>query len=97
MEQFFVLLIAPTQSATFRATPNWGVSTIVAAVQKRFFDAPDFGACRAPGVCADKWAASEKRSKKGFVTTTMVRADLAIEPCGKSCLACAGADAPFKA
>jgi len=45
---------------------------------------------RAEEVCADKWASSAKLGKKGFVSRAALTGNLAIEPCGKSCLACGG-------
>ncbi|MBT1509443.1 hypothetical protein KIP88_02915 [Bradyrhizobium sp. SRL28] len=57
------------------------------------------GAKKAPGVCARKWRKSEKLGKKELVTRAAIEAeadaDLLIEPCGKVCLACEGAPAPW--
>jgi thioredoxin reductase len=48
---------------------------------------------RAGAVCEDKWDASKELGKKGFVTLSMLNGDLAIAPCGTSCLGCQGVDA----
>jgi hypothetical protein len=50
---------------------------------------------RADSVCSEKWDASDKLGKKGFVKREMLTGNLAIAPCGKTCLACDGAPAPF--
>jgi hypothetical protein len=54
---------------------------------------------KAPRVCGRKWRKSEKLGKKGLVTREAIEAEddaeLLIEPCGKACIACEGADAPF--
>jgi hypothetical protein len=51
---------------------------------------------RADEVCVEKWDASGKLGKKGFVARDLLTGDLAIAPCGKTCLACDGAPAPFE-
>ena len=51
---------------------------------------------KAEDTCWEKWEAAKKLGKKGFVTLAL-EGNLAIEPCGKNCLACQGADAPFDA
>ena len=51
---------------------------------------------RAEYVCEEKWDASGKLGKKGFITREMLTGDLAIAPCGTSCIACEGAPAPFE-
>jgi hypothetical protein len=54
------------------------------------------GLNRAETVCEAKWEASKELGKKGFVNRSALSDDdLAIEPCGKQCLACAGAHAPW--
>ena len=55
---------------------------------------------RAEEVCEDKWEASKELGKKAlgkqmFSLRTSTDSNLAIEPCGKTCRACDGADAPF--
>jgi len=56
---------------------------------------PCIGADRAEEVCGDKWDASGKLGKKGYVTRDQLSGELAsnlvTEACGKTCLAC---DAP---
>jgi len=58
------------------------------------------GPKKAPGVCARKWRKSEKLGKKELVTRAAIvaeaDADLLIEPCGASCLACEGRNAPWQ-
>ena len=57
------------------------------------------GPIRAPRVCRNKWRKSEKLGKKELVTRAAIaaenEADLLVEPCGKACIACEGADAPW--
>jgi hypothetical protein len=50
---------------------------------------------RAETVCADKWESSLELGKKGFVTLSMLSGDLALAPCGTSCLGCRGTQTKF--
>ena len=56
---------------------------------------PCVGEQRGREICSAKWHKSRRLGKKGFVTLGMLDGDEAVEPCGKKCEACEGADAPF--
>lgn len=54
------------------------------------------GEAKAEEVCSTKWEESEKLGKKGFIIDLkLLSATALIAPCGKACVACAGADAPW--
>jgi len=57
---------------------------------------PCIGADRAVEVCDSKWNTSEELGKKGVVDYHKLSGDLTVQPCGKACIACEGAPAPFE-
>jgi hypothetical protein len=61
---------------------------------------PCVGEDKANEVCAEKWDESKRLGrnppKKSFIKFYGLSANLVVEPCGKACVACKGASAPFK-